>query len=44
MNGTAGTVRELIERQAALRPQVVYAVAVDAEPACRANCRPDGPC
>jgi acyl-CoA synthetase (AMP-forming)/AMP-acid ligase II len=32
MNGTAGTVRELIERQAALRPRAVYAVAVDAEP------------
>ncbi len=32
MNGTAGTVRELIERQAALRPQAVYAVAVDGEP------------
>ena len=32
MNGTARTIRELIERQAALRPQAVYAVAVDAEP------------
>ena len=31
MNGTARTVRELIERQAALRPQAVYAVAVDGE-------------
>ena len=32
MNGAASTVHELIERQAALRPQAVYAVAVDAEP------------
>ena len=32
MKGTAGTVRELIERQAALRPQAVYAVAVNGEP------------
>ena len=31
MNGTAGTVRELIDSQAELRPQGVYAVAVDAE-------------
>ncbi len=31
MKRTPGTVRELIERQATLRPQAVYAVAVDAE-------------